>query len=33
MFTNRFVGSVKLTEAEWAEVEKRSEKYIPRKST
>jgi NitT/TauT family transport system substrate-binding protein len=33
MFTNKFVGSVKLTEAEWAEVEKRSEKYIPRKST
>jgi hypothetical protein len=24
---------VKLTEAEWAEVEKRSEKYLPRKSS
>jgi NitT/TauT family transport system substrate-binding protein len=33
LFTNKFVGAVKLTEAEWAEVEKRSEKYLPRKSS
>jgi hypothetical protein len=33
LFTNKFVGSVKLTEAEWVEVEKRSEKYLPRKSS
>jgi len=33
LFTNKFVGAVKLTEPEWAEVEKRSEKYLPRKST
>ena len=33
LFTNKFVGSAKLTEAEWAEVEKRSEKYLPRKSS
>lgn len=33
LFSNKFVGPVKLTEAEWAEVEKRSEKYLPRKSS
>jgi NitT/TauT family transport system substrate-binding protein len=33
LFTNKFVGTVKLTEAEWSEVEKRSEKYLPRKSS
>jgi NitT/TauT family transport system substrate-binding protein len=33
LFTNKFAGSVKLTETEWAEVEKRSEKYLPRKSS
>jgi NitT/TauT family transport system substrate-binding protein len=32
LFTNKFVGAAKLTEAEWAEVEKRSEKYLPRRS-
>jgi NitT/TauT family transport system substrate-binding protein len=32
LYTNRFVGSVKLSEAEWQAVEARSEKYIPRKS-
>jgi NitT/TauT family transport system substrate-binding protein len=32
LFTNKFVGAAKLTEAEWAEVEKRSENYLPRKS-
>jgi NitT/TauT family transport system substrate-binding protein len=31
LYTNQFVGSVKLTEAEWQAVEARSEKYIPRK--
>ena len=30
LFTNKFVGAAKLTEAEWAEVEKRSQKYLPR---
>jgi NitT/TauT family transport system substrate-binding protein len=33
LFTNKFVGAAKLTESEWAEVEKRSEKYLPRKSS
>ena len=33
LFTNKFVGAAKLTEAEWSEVEKRSEKYLPRKSS
>ena len=32
LYTNQFVGSVKLSEAEWQAVEARSEKYIPRKS-
>jgi NitT/TauT family transport system substrate-binding protein len=32
LYTNQFVGSVKLSEAEWRAVEARSEKYIPRKS-
>ena len=32
LFTNQFVGSVKLSETEWQAVEARSEKYIPRKS-
>lgn len=32
LYTNRFVGSVKLSEVEWQAVEARSEKYIPRKS-
>ena len=31
LFTNKFVGPVKLTETEWSEVEKRSEKYLPPK--
>ena len=31
LFSNKFVGSVKLSEAEWAAVEKRSEKYLPPK--
>jgi NitT/TauT family transport system substrate-binding protein len=33
LFTNKFVGAVKLTEPEWAEVEKRSEKFLPRRSS
>src|SRR5262245_18702993 len=33
LFTNKFVGAAKLTEAEWAAVEKRSEKFLPRKSS
>jgi NitT/TauT family transport system substrate-binding protein len=33
LYTNKFVGPVKLTETEWAEVEKRSEKFLPRKSS
>src|SRR5262249_55427485 len=32
-FAHKSVGPVKLSEAEWAEVEKRSEKYLPRKSS
>jgi hypothetical protein len=30
LFTNQFVGSVKLTDAEWTAVEQRAEKYLPR---
>jgi NitT/TauT family transport system substrate-binding protein len=33
LYTNKFIGPVRLTEAEWAEVEKRSEKYVLRKSS
>jgi NitT/TauT family transport system substrate-binding protein len=33
LFTNKFVGPMKLTEPEWAEVEKRSQKYLPRSSS
>jgi NitT/TauT family transport system substrate-binding protein len=33
LFTNKFVGPAKLTEPEWVEVEKRSEKYLPRRSS
>ena len=33
LFTNKFVGPAKLTETEWAEVAKRSEKYLLRKSS
>ncbi len=33
LFSNKFVGAAKLTEAQWSEVEKRSEKYLPRKSS
>lgn len=29
LFTNKFVGSVKLSDAEWSEVETRSKKYMP----
>jgi len=31
LFTNKFVGSVKLTEAEWKATETRSAKYLPKK--
>jgi NitT/TauT family transport system substrate-binding protein len=30
MYTNKFVGSVKLGDKEWSEVNSRSEKYVPR---
>jgi hypothetical protein len=33
LFTNKFVGPMKLTEPEWVEVEKRSQKYLPRSSS
>jgi hypothetical protein len=32
LYTNQFVGKIKLSGAEWQAVEARSEKYIPRKS-
>jgi NitT/TauT family transport system substrate-binding protein len=31
LYTNKFVGSVKLTDAEWSSVEKRSEKILPKR--
>ena len=33
MYTNKFVGSVKLTDEEWTAVQARSEKYLPKKAT
>ncbi len=33
LFTNKFVGPAKLTETEWEEVAKRSEKYLLRKNS
>lgn len=32
MYTNKFVGSVKLTDQEWAAVQARSQKYLPQKA-
>lgn len=32
LYTNKFVGSVKLTDAEWSTVATRSEKYTPKKA-
>ena len=31
LYTNQFVGNVKLTDAEWNAVEARSAKYLPKK--
>jgi NitT/TauT family transport system substrate-binding protein len=33
MYTNKFIGSVKLTDQEWAVVQARSEKYLPKKAS
>jgi hypothetical protein len=33
MYTNKFIGSVKLTDQEWAAVQARSEKYLPKKAS
>jgi hypothetical protein len=30
MFTNKFVGSARLTDAEWKSVDERSAKYLPK---
>ena len=30
MFTNKFVGSARLTDAEWKSIEERSAKYLPK---
>jgi hypothetical protein len=30
MFTNKFVGSARLTDAEWKGIEERSAKYLPK---
>ena len=32
MFTNKFVGSVKLTDTEWKTTEERSQKYLPKRA-
>lgn len=32
MFTNKFVGSVELTDAEWKTTEERSQKYLPKRA-
>jgi hypothetical protein len=31
MYTNKFVGKIKLTDAEWAKVEERAQKYLPKR--
>jgi hypothetical protein len=31
MVTNQFAGALKLTDAEWEAVERRAEKFLPRK--
>ena len=31
IYTNKFVGKIKLTDAEWASVEKRVAQYVPKK--
>jgi len=31
LYTNKFVGSIKLTDAEWATVAARSDKYLPKR--
>jgi hypothetical protein len=31
IYTNKFVGKVKLSDSEWAEVEKRVGQYVPKK--
>jgi NitT/TauT family transport system substrate-binding protein len=33
LYTNKFIGSVKLTDQEWAAVQARSEKYLPKKAS
>jgi NitT/TauT family transport system substrate-binding protein len=33
MYTNKFIGSVKLTDQEWSAVQARSEKYLPKKAS
>ncbi|HKH27587.1 MAG TPA: ABC transporter substrate-binding protein [Sphingomicrobium sp.] len=33
MYTNKFIGSVKLTDQEWAAVQERSQKYLPKKAS
>jgi hypothetical protein len=30
MYTNKFVGTVKLNDAEWKTTEERSKKYLPK---
>ena len=32
LYTNQFVGSVKLSDAEWSAVESRSQKFLPKKA-
>ena len=32
MYTNKFVGSVKLTDTEWKTTEERSQKYLPKRA-
>jgi len=32
MYTNKFVGSVKLTDTEWKTTEDRSQKYLPKRA-
>jgi hypothetical protein len=31
LYTNKFVGNIKLTDAEWKVVEERSAQYLPKK--
>jgi hypothetical protein len=32
LFTNKFIGSIKMTDAEWSATEQRSAKFLPKRT-